>query len=139
MVNVGGVSPGHESLVDDLTAPRRTPGDALHPQRAMCPSATSPTVLQAVAVPVAAHRHVSASGSINSWIALGRRPIVLAGAYTRELAERMPGVVTLVDDAAGLATAIEGALACARAHLGRRRRPPRPRRGPTAPSRTRPS
>ncbi len=109
VVNIGGVSSGHESLVDDLTARARRLGTRFT-LTGYVPERDLPEVLKAVAVPVAAHRHISASGSINSWIALGRRPIVLAGAYTRELAERMPGVVTLVEDAAGLATAIEGAL-----------------------------
>ena len=109
VVNVGGVSSGHESLVDDLTDRAQRQGTRFT-LTGYVPERDLPEVLQAVAVPVAAHRHISASGSINSWIALGRRPIALTGAYTRELAERVPGVVTLVDDAAGLATAIEGAI-----------------------------
>jgi glycosyltransferase involved in cell wall biosynthesis len=109
VVNVGGVSSGHESLVDDLTARAHRLGTRFT-VTGYVPERDLPGLLTSVAVPVAAHRHISASGSINSWIALGRRPIVLAGAYTRELAERMPGAVTLVEDAAGLAAAIEGAL-----------------------------
>jgi glycosyltransferase involved in cell wall biosynthesis len=111
VVNVGGVSPGHEPLVDELSARAGRLGTRFT-LGGYVPERDLTAVLRAVAVPVAAHRHVSASGSINTWISLGRRPIVRAGAYTRELAERMPGVVTLVDDAAGLASAIEGALAC---------------------------
>ena len=109
VVNVGGVSSGHESLVDDLTARADRQGTRFT-LTGYVPERDLPEVLQSVAVPVAAHRHISASGSINTWIALGRKPIVLAGAYTRELAERLPGVVTLVDDAAGLVTAIGSAL-----------------------------
>jgi hypothetical protein len=67
-------------------------------------------VLRDVDVPVAAHRHVSASGSINSWIAVGRRPIVLDGDYAGELDTRMPGAVTGVGGARGLAAAIQCAL-----------------------------
>jgi hypothetical protein len=49
--------------------------------------------LRNVLVPLAPHTHVSASGSINSWIAAGRRPLVPAGRYVSELADRLPGSV----------------------------------------------
>ncbi len=49
--------------------------------------------LRGVLVPLAPHTHVSASGSINSWIAAGRRPLVPAGRYVGELADRLPGSV----------------------------------------------
>jgi hypothetical protein len=52
-----------------------------------------------VAVPIAAHRHFSASASINTWISCGRRPLVPDTAYTREMAELRPGTVTLYDEA----------------------------------------
>ena len=87
------------------------------------PERDLPEVLRAVAVPVAAHRHISASGSINTWIALGRRPIVLTGTTRASSRTRMPGVVTLVEDAAGLATAIGARCESPEQHLGRRRRP----------------
>ena len=51
--------------------------------------------LQQVAVPVAPGRLVSASGSINTWIDAGRRPLVAAGGYTREFDRRYPGAVRL--------------------------------------------
>jgi glycosyltransferase involved in cell wall biosynthesis len=51
--------------------------------------------LQRVAVPVAPGRLVSASGSINTWIDAGRRPLVAAGGYTREFDRRYPGAVRL--------------------------------------------
>ncbi|MBY6364141.1 hypothetical protein HQ609_13595 [Rhodococcus corynebacterioides] len=97
-VALGRPSPGHEDLVDDL--------------RAVSPSARVtgyvadddlPAALHAVTVPVAHHRHLSASGSIVTWIEHGRRPLVVAGRYTREFDARSPGVVTLYeeDDLAG--------------------------------------
>ncbi|MFY0408168.1 hypothetical protein, partial [Solicola sp. PLA-1-18] len=48
-----------------------------------------------VTVPVAAHRNVSASGSINSWLAARRRPLVLASRYTCEMAALRPGTTTV--------------------------------------------
>ncbi|MDO9377818.1 MAG: hypothetical protein Q7T56_03135 [Nocardioidaceae bacterium] len=62
-----------------------------------------------VAVPVAAHRNVSASGSVNSWLAVRRRPLVLAGAYAREVAALRPGTTTLFEDGL-LADAVDAAL-----------------------------
>ena len=56
-------------------------------------------VLRRVGVPVAAHRNVSASGSMNSWIAAGRRPLVRDSAYAREMADLRPGTIILFDDA----------------------------------------
>lgn len=109
VVNVGGVSRGHEPLVDALTERARQAGTTFS-VTGYVPERDLPHVLRGVDVPVAAHRHVSASGSINTWISLGRKPIVLAGAYTRELETRMPGVLTIVDDPAGLAPAIEQAV-----------------------------
>jgi hypothetical protein len=51
---------------------------------------------RAVAVPVVAHRHFSASGSLATWIAAGRRPLVADGRYPREMAALRPGTVHLV-------------------------------------------
>ena len=61
-------------------------------------------------VPVAAHQHVSASGSIATWIAAGRRPLVPDTRYSREMAALRPGTLTLYPDS-GLAAAIATALA----------------------------
>jgi glycosyltransferase involved in cell wall biosynthesis len=109
VVNVGGVSTGHEGLVEELALRARLAGTRFS-VTGYVPERDLVDVLRDVDVPVAAHLHVSASGSINTWIALGRRPIVLAGAYTRELAARMPGAVTIADDVAALGPAIERAV-----------------------------
>ncbi|WP_173008510.1 hypothetical protein [Mycolicibacterium sp. P1-18] len=110
-VAVGEPSAGHDDLVRDLAdtadrAGRRfsvtgyVPGEALT------------GVLHGVTVPVAHHRHVSASGSINTWIAARRRPLVAVNRYTVEHAERHPGTVTPYPDTAhALRTALECALA----------------------------
>lgn len=61
-------------------------------------------------VPVVAHRHFSASGSLATWIAAGRRPLVIDGRYTREMAALRPATVHLVAPDR-LAEAITAALA----------------------------
>lgn len=91
---IGAVSPGHEGLVGELTewgrqhrVPFAVTGYLADDQ--------VPTWLRQVGVPVAAHTRVSASASINSWIAAGRRPLVPAGPYTDELQRRLPGAVSV--------------------------------------------
>ncbi|WP_295839692.1 hypothetical protein [uncultured Microbacterium sp.] len=51
-----------------------------------------------VAVPVIAHRHVSASGSLASWIGWGRRPLAARNRYVDEMAALRPGTLTVLDD-----------------------------------------
>lgn len=58
-----------------------------------------------VGVPVVAHVHVSASGSLATWIAAGRRPVAVSNRYTDEVAQLRPGSLTLVDSD-GLAGAV---------------------------------
>lgn len=72
------------------------------------PDAELPARLRAATVPLAPHRVVSASGSIGSWLAAGRRPLVPDVAYTREVAARCPGSLWLYDD---LGAALRRALA----------------------------
>ncbi|WP_375483121.1 glycosyltransferase [uncultured Jatrophihabitans sp.] len=69
--------------------------------------------LRAAAVPVAPNRRVTASGSINTWLAHDRRPLVPDCAYTRELAAARPGALWLYDpdDPAALRAALATALA----------------------------
>jgi len=59
-------------------------------------------------VAVAAHQHVSASGSIVTWVAAGRRPLVPDTRYSREMAALRPGTLTLYASE-GLADAIDRA------------------------------
>ena len=61
-----------------------------------------------VSVPVIAHDHVSASGSLASWISAGRRPIVIRNRYMEEMAALRPGTITLVG-ADGFAAAVADA------------------------------
>ena len=104
---LGCAASGHDDLVDAMVATARQlerrlvvtgylPDDELYRR------------LRTAAVPVAAHRHVSASGSINSWLAAGRRPLVPRNRYNLELADRLPGTLTLYDE---LVPALRAALA----------------------------
>jgi histidinol-phosphate/aromatic aminotransferase/cobyric acid decarboxylase-like protein len=68
-------------------------------------------VLRAITVPIAPHRHVSASGSLNSWLTAGRRPLAPVNRYTEELLRRNPESLALYPDTeVGLRTAIARAL-----------------------------
>ncbi len=64
---------------------------------------------RAVSVPVIAHRHVSASGSLASWIGWGRRPVAVRNRYMDEMAALRPGTVQTVDGSE-LAVAVRAAL-----------------------------
>ena len=67
------------------------------------------TAASTAAVPVVAHQHLSASGSINSWISAGRRPLAIRGRYTEEMAALRPGTLRLIR-AEELAAAIADAV-----------------------------
>lgn len=95
VVALGRPSPGHEADVDALArhalarGVRFTVTGWLDDGQLLDRS-------RRIAVPVAAHRHVSASGSIGSWIAAGRRPLVLDSPYAREVERLRPGCTTRV-------------------------------------------
>ncbi|GMA39208.1 hypothetical protein [Mobilicoccus caccae] len=89
---LGAVSPGHEHLVTDLQA-RATALGREFTATGYVPEDAVLAQLRAAAVPLAPHVHVSASGSIGSWLAAGRRPLVPAGAYVDELESRCPGAL----------------------------------------------
>ena len=106
--NLGRASDGHEDLVGELTARAEAAGISWSTS-GWVDDADLPELLATTTVPVAAHRHVSASGSVATWLAGGRRPLVLASRYSVELATRLPGALTLVD-LPDLAGAIADAL-----------------------------
>ena len=105
---LGDAAPGH---ADEIDAAVRTSRDRGVPVEVTGRVARGRLVraLRRVGVPVAAHRNVSASGSVNSWIAAGRRPLVRDSAYAREMAALRPGTLTLFDDAT-LVPRLEDAL-----------------------------
>ena len=110
-VAVGEPSAGHDDLVESLAKTAERDGRRFS-VTGYVPDEALAGVLHEVTVPVAHHRHVSASGSINTWIAARRRPLVPVNRYTVEHAERHPGTVTPYPDTArGLRTALEYAMA----------------------------
>ena len=94
---LGGTSPGHEDLLRELVALGVDHGVGFE-ATGWVPEDELTDRLAEVDVPVAAHRHVSASGSVNSWLAARRRPLVSTGAYAEEMARLRPGTLTLVAD-----------------------------------------
>jgi glycosyltransferase involved in cell wall biosynthesis len=108
---VGAPSDGHEDLVTELDRVAaqidrrfRTTGFVVDDEL--------PALLRSVAVPIAHHRHMSASASITSWIEAGRRPLAPRTRYTAEIDARSPGTIRLFEDTpVALVEAIESALA----------------------------
>ncbi len=105
---LGGAAPGHDNEVDVLLRTSRARGVPVEVTGRVPEDVLRPA-LRRVAVPVVAHRNVSASGSLNSWIAAGRRPLVRDSAYAREMADLRPGTITLFDDSS-LVPTLEAAL-----------------------------
>ncbi|HSF37876.1 MAG TPA: hypothetical protein VLA70_17250 [Nocardioides sp.] len=95
---LGDAAPGH---ADEVEALLRTSRERGVPVEVTGRVAEDDLVraLRDVSVGVTAHRNVSASGSLNSWIAAGRRPLVRDGSYAREMAALRPGTLNLFDDA----------------------------------------
>jgi O-antigen biosynthesis protein len=107
---LGGTSPGHEGLLDGLRTRARRAGRRLTVD-GWVPDDDLPRLLDEVAVPVVAPRHVSASASLASWLAAGRRPVATRNDYSAEVERAHPGRLLLVDDepsalTAGLRTAL---------------------------------
>lgn len=108
---LGRAADGHQDLVADLRRRAAELGRRWSVSGYL-PAPELTRRMRAAAVPLVAHRHISASGSIGSWLGAGRRPLVPDGPYTRELAERCPGAVTRYrPDADGLVSALRAALA----------------------------
>ncbi|MDO9409548.1 hypothetical protein [Patulibacter sp.] len=106
LVALGGVARGHEGLDRELAARCARQGVGF---RCTGYLAEMEQLREAarVAVPVSPHRHVSASGSIGSWLSASRRPLVVDGGYAREVDARNPGALALTDDLpAGLRAAL---------------------------------
>ncbi len=93
---LGRVAAGHDHLREELAGLAGDLGVRLEVS-GWVEDVDLPAALTDVHVPVAAHHHVSASGSVNSWVAARRRPLVTDGTYARETAALRPGTLTLVD------------------------------------------
>lgn len=90
VVVVGGAAAGHGSVEDDLRALAADLAVPLH-LTGFLPDDDATAVLRGVGVALTGHRNISASGSINSWVAAGRRPLVRDSPYLRELERLRPG------------------------------------------------
>lgn len=108
LVVAGRAAPGHAAELARLVAEGLRLGVPVRVTGAV-PEADVHDLLGTVDVPVSAHRNVSASGSVNSWLAAHRRPLVRDGVYAREMAALRPGSLTLFRDA-DLADAVAAAL-----------------------------
>ena len=107
---IGECSEGHDDLQQRLRESAERAGRTFA-MTGYLPTAELSEVVHQVAVPVAHHRHVSASGSINTWIAAHRRPLVPKNRYTVEHSQRHPGTLQMYPDTRhGLTEAIEYAL-----------------------------
>jgi hypothetical protein len=96
VVALGAVSPGHEAELAGLAGDARHLGVVFTATGWLEELALRDRARE-VAVPLAAHRHISSSGSIGSWIAAGRRPLVADSRYARELDGLRPGTITRYD------------------------------------------
>lgn len=112
VVAIGAVSPGHEPLLEELRQLADAGGVELLVTGPLS-DAELHAAARAVTVPVAAYSTTGASGSLGTWLACGRRPLVTAGPYARELEARWPGSLLMepAGDDAGLAVALSRAIA----------------------------
>lgn len=89
---LGPVAAGHEDLVAELERAAADEGLAFR-VTGFVPDEQLPAALEEAAVPFAAHRNVSASGSLATWMGHGRRCIVPTGAYVEEMDALRPGTL----------------------------------------------
>jgi glycosyltransferase involved in cell wall biosynthesis len=106
---LGAPSPGHDADAEALVALGASRGVEVTVS-GFLPDDDLAEAARRVAVPLVAHQHFSASGSINSWVSAGRRPLVIRTRYTEEMDALRPGTLTLVD-AEDLAAAVSRAYA----------------------------
>lgn len=97
LLALGRPSDGHDHLVEELRVLARD-RDREFSVTGYVPAAELTARLRSAVLPVAPHEHLSASGSINTWIGAGRRPLVPRSDYVEELLERSPGCVLVYDD-----------------------------------------
>lgn len=96
---LGAVAVGHDDYAAQLRALAAERGVDFE-VTGYVPDSELAAALDAITVPVCPHRHVSASGSLNTWIAHNRRVVVADGPYMREIAERWRERVVLAGEGA---------------------------------------
>lgn len=112
VVALGAVSPGHEQAGEQLHRTAAELGVELVVTGPLSDADLHAAAL-ATTVPVAAYRTLGASGSLLTWVACGRRPLVTAGPQAAELEGRWPGSVLPVP-AGALTPALAAVLASPR-------------------------
>ncbi|MCT1452720.1 glycosyltransferase family 1 protein [Corynebacterium sp. p3-SID1145] len=96
---LGSVSPGHEKWADGLLH-RADAADLSAEITGWLTDDELAAEMGRIAVPVCAHKHFSASGSLMTWLGAGRRVLATDSDYTREIGAWLPGRITLVDPSA---------------------------------------
>jgi glycosyltransferase involved in cell wall biosynthesis len=92
VVALGAVSDGHAADVASLASQARDQGVSFTVTGYLGEAELLSRARQ-VAVPLAAHQHVSASASIGSWLSAGRRPLVADSAYAAEIDALRPHTI----------------------------------------------
>lgn len=96
---LGSVSSGHENWAEGLL--RRAADAGLDAEiTGWLTDDELAAEMGCIAVPVCAHKHFSASGSLMTWLGAGRHVLATDSDYTREIDAWLPGRITLVDPAA---------------------------------------
>lgn len=93
---IGRPSPGHEGDVDALRTDAESRGVVFYVTGFLDDEKFAARMLSE-GIPLAAHEHVSASRSMLDWVEAGRRPLVIASRYSREMAMLRPDTMTLYD------------------------------------------
>lgn len=94
---IGGYAAGHEHLDQDLASLAAELGVDYHATGYLELDELHHEMDQAD-IPVVAHRHFSASGSLMEWLSRGRRVLAADSAYTRELRELWPEFIDIVPE-----------------------------------------
>ncbi|PRY70269.1 hypothetical protein B0I08_101399 [Glaciihabitans tibetensis] len=105
---LGTASAGHEADLTDLIARARALGVEFTATGFLSDEALL-SACRSASVPLAAHQHVSASGSLATWISAGRKPLIPNTRYSREMLTLRPGTATLYEPPL-LSAAIDAAL-----------------------------
>jgi glycosyltransferase involved in cell wall biosynthesis len=116
---LGGPAPGHEPLVDELATAATRLGIGLR-ATGWVPEADLAAETARASVPVVPNCAPSASGSLATWLAAGRRPLVRDSDYAREVAELVPGGLELYpgDDPEALAARLDALASSPSSTLG---------------------
>lgn len=92
LLALGKYATGHEDLDDSLNELADDVGVSFS-ATGFIPDADLHAQMQRVGIPVCAHRHFSASGSLMQWLSIGRKVLVSDSTYSRELADIWPDFI----------------------------------------------